>query len=138
MPRDYAPVCTRLRPSQADGQDEENEVYRRADRFKAFESENAKLKRLMADAMLDQATLKDLLAEKRFHARCEAQAVAHFQDRHGMSKRRGWRVIDADHKSMRYRSTRDDDAGLREQPRELAKRPSVRLSPAAHPTAPGA
>ena len=109
-----------------------------ARRLKELESENAKLKRLMADAMLDQATLKDLLAEKRFHARCEAQAVAHFQDRHGMSKRRGWRVIDADHKSMRYRSTRDDDAGLREQPRELAKRPSVRLSPAAHPTAPGA
>jgi len=29
-----------------------------------LESENAKLKRLLADAMLDQAALKDLLAKK--------------------------------------------------------------------------
>jgi len=37
-----------------------------------------------------------------------------------MSERRACRVIDADRKSMRYRSTRDDDAGLREKLRELA------------------
>ena len=35
-----------------------------ARRLKALESENAKLKRLLADAMLDQAALKDLLAKK--------------------------------------------------------------------------
>ena len=34
-----------------------------ARRLKALESENAKLKRLLADAMLDQAALKDLLAK---------------------------------------------------------------------------
>ena len=37
-----------------------------------------------------------------------------------MSERRACRVIDADRKSMRYRSTRDDDAVLREKLRELA------------------
>ena len=37
-----------------------------------------------------------------------------------MSERRACRVIDADRKSVRYRSTRDDDAGLREKLRELA------------------
>ncbi len=37
-----------------------------------------------------------------------------------MSERRACRVIDADRKSMRYRSTRDDDAALREKLRELA------------------
>jgi hypothetical protein len=31
---------------------------------RAFESENAKLKKLLADAMLDNAALKDLLAKK--------------------------------------------------------------------------
>ena len=36
------------------------------------------------------------------------------------SERRACRVIDADRKSVRYRSTRDDDAGLREKLRELA------------------
>ena len=35
-----------------------------ARRLKALEDENAKLKRLYADAMLDNAGLKDLLAKK--------------------------------------------------------------------------
>ncbi|KZX54471.1 transposase [Erythrobacter sp. HI00D59] len=35
-----------------------------AGRLKHLESENAKLKRLRADAMLDRAALKDLLAKK--------------------------------------------------------------------------
>jgi putative transposase len=35
-----------------------------AKRMKALEAENAKLKRLLADAMLDNAALKDLLAKK--------------------------------------------------------------------------
>ncbi len=37
-----------------------------------------------------------------------------------MSERRACRVIDADRKSVRYRSTRGDDAGLRKRLRELA------------------
>ncbi|BBE74230.1 transposase [Pleomorphomonas sp. SM30] len=35
-----------------------------AKRLKALEDENAKLKRLLADAILDASVLKDLLAEK--------------------------------------------------------------------------
>ena len=35
-----------------------------ARKLRALEDENAKLKRLLADAMLDQAALKDLLAKK--------------------------------------------------------------------------
>jgi len=35
-----------------------------AKRMRALESENVKLKRLLADAMLDNAALKDLLAKK--------------------------------------------------------------------------
>lgn len=35
-----------------------------ARRLKALEEENAKLKRLLADAMLDNVALKDLLAKK--------------------------------------------------------------------------
>lgn len=37
-----------------------------------------------------------------------------------MSERRACRVIDADRKSERYRSKRDDDASLREKLRKLA------------------
>ena len=35
-----------------------------ARKLKALESENAKLKRLLADAMLDNTALKDLLSKK--------------------------------------------------------------------------
>jgi putative transposase len=35
-----------------------------AKRLRALEDENAKLKRLLADAMLDQAALKELLSKK--------------------------------------------------------------------------
>jgi putative transposase len=35
-----------------------------ANRLKAFEEENARLKRLLAESMLDQAALKDLLSRK--------------------------------------------------------------------------
>ena len=38
-----------------------------------------------------------------------------------MSERRACRAIDADCKSVRHRSTRDDDGGLREKLRKLAK-----------------
>ncbi|WP_300354277.1 IS3 family transposase [uncultured Alcanivorax sp.] len=91
-----------------------------ARRLKELESENAKLKRLLADAMLDKAALKDLLGKKVLTPAAQREAVAHLQACHGMSERRACRVIDADRKSVRYRSTRDDDAGLREKLRELA------------------
>ncbi len=41
--------------------------------MRALEEENAKLKRLLADAMLDNAGLKDLLA-KNGDARCLARS----------------------------------------------------------------
>src|SRR5215203_4952270 len=43
-----------------------------AKRLKGLESENARLKKLLADAMLDNAALKDLLT-KNGDARCEAR-----------------------------------------------------------------
>ncbi|MBD3771890.1 MAG: IS3 family transposase [Rhodobacterales bacterium] len=89
-------------------------------RLRELESENAKLKRLLADAMLDQAALKDLLGKKVLTPAAKREAVAHFQACHGMSERRACRVIDADRKSVRYRSVRDDGAGLRAKLRELA------------------
>ena len=44
-----------------------------AKRLKALEDENAKLKRMLADAMLDNVALKDLLG-KNGDARCRAQS----------------------------------------------------------------
>lgn len=48
------------------------------------------------------------------------EAVAHLWACNGMSERRACRFIDADRKSVRCRSIRDDDAGLREKLHELA------------------
>lgn len=43
-----------------------------ARRLKVLTDENAKLKKLLAEAMLDNAMLKDLNAKKNGDARCEA------------------------------------------------------------------
>ena len=48
------------------------------------------------------------------------EAVAHLQASLGMSERRACRIVGADRKSVRYRSTRPDDAALRERLRALA------------------
>jgi len=50
----------------------------------------------------------------------KGEAVVHLQTFTGMSERWACRVIEADRKSVRYRSSRDDDVELREKLRELA------------------
>ena len=92
-----------------------------AKRLRALEDENAKLKRLLAETMLDNAGLKDLLAKNLVTPAAKREAVARLQAVLGMSERRACRVIGADRKSMRYRSQREDDADLRSKLRELAQ-----------------
>jgi putative transposase len=43
---------------------DEDQSMKEAKRLRTLEDENAKLKRLLADAMLDNAALKDLLGKK--------------------------------------------------------------------------
>ena len=74
-------------------------VVSEAKRLRALEDENGKLKRLLADAMLDNAGLKALL---------------------DVSERRACRIIDADRTVIRYLSRHDDDSALREKLRDLA------------------
>ena len=42
-------------------------------------------------------------------------------ERHGLSQRRACRLVGIDHSTLRYRSRRPDDAGLRKRLRELAQ-----------------
>jgi putative transposase len=49
------------------------------------------------------------------------EAVAHLRTRFGMSERRACSVVDANRMSVRYRSRRPDDAGLRERLKALAQ-----------------
>ena len=87
--------------------------------MKALESENAELRRLLADAMLDQAVLKGLLAKssagRRQSGSCGSSPGPSWDERAA-----GVPCHCADRKSVRYRSTRDDDAELWEKLRELA------------------
>ncbi|WP_143276137.1 IS3 family transposase [Brevundimonas diminuta] len=91
-----------------------------AQRLRALEDENGKLKRLLADAMLDKAALNDLLSKKLVGPAAMRQAVAHLKAAFGVSERRACSIIKADRKSVRYRSCRQPDTALRERLRALA------------------
>jgi putative transposase len=49
------------------------------------------------------------------------KAVAHLVDSHGMSERRACKAIDSCRMTMRYRTTRADDASLRQRIRAIAQ-----------------
>ena len=92
-----------------------------AKRLGGLEEENSKLKRLLAEAMLDNAGLKDLLGKKMVTLAARREAVAHLRGSLGMSERRPCGIIGADRTSIRYRSLRGDDTALRRRLRELAQ-----------------
>lgn len=91
-----------------------------ARRLRAPKGENAKLKRLLADAMLDNAALKDLLT-KNCDARGQARGRRSPSGCHEMSDRRACRVIGCQRMTVRYCSRRPDDARLRDRLVALAR-----------------
>ncbi|NJO33617.1 MAG: IS3 family transposase [Rhodospirillales bacterium] len=91
-----------------------------ARRLKALEDENGKLKKLLAETMLDIAILKDINARKLVTPAARRQAVAHACAVHAVSERRACEVMGVDRSSMRYRSRRAGDAAERLRIRELA------------------
>ncbi|WP_408581402.1 IS3 family transposase [Bradyrhizobium barranii] len=92
-----------------------------AKRLKTLEDENTRLKRLLADAMLDNAALKDLLGKKLVTPAAKRKAVAHLVAAHGMSERRACKAIGCCRMTMRYQTTRADEAGLRQRMRAIAQ-----------------
>ena len=70
-------------------------------RLKTLEHENGRLKRMLADAMLDNLALKDLLGKVVTPA-AHREAAAHPQSVHGMSERRACRVLGVDRSGVRY------------------------------------
>ncbi|WP_439402321.1 IS3 family transposase [Bradyrhizobium sp. DASA03068] len=92
-----------------------------AKRLRTLEDENTKLKRLLADAMLDNAALKDLFGKEVVTPAAKRKAVAHLVDAHGMSERRACKAIGCCRMTMRYRTTRADDAGVRQRMKAIAQ-----------------
>nr|WP_199555455.1 IS3 family transposase [Sandaracinobacteroides hominis] len=91
-----------------------------AKRLRSLEDENAKLKKLLAEAMLDIAVLKDISAKKMVTPDAKRNAVAHAREQFGLSERRACSLIGVARRVVRYEPTRPDDAGLRVRLRELA------------------
>lgn len=91
-----------------------------AKRLKALEDENAKLKKLLAESMLDAAALRELLAKKMVGPAARREAVAHLKAGMGLSERRACKIVGADRKMIRYRSRRPPETELREKLKALA------------------
>jgi putative transposase len=79
---------------------------------KSLEDENPRQKRLLADAMLDNAALKGI-AWKKMVTPAHREAVAHLRTAYEMSERRACCIIGCDRASVRYQAKRPDDALLR-------------------------
>jgi hypothetical protein len=90
-----------------------------ATRLKTLEDENTRLKRLLANAMLDNAALKTFWV--RSAPAAKRKAVAHLVDVYGMSERRACKAVGCCRKTMRYKAVRADDAGLRQRMRAIAQ-----------------
>ncbi|MCA6105449.1 IS3 family transposase [Bradyrhizobium australafricanum] len=91
-----------------------------AKRLKSLEEENAKLKKLLAEQMLDAAALRELLFKKMVGPAAKRAAVAHLKAMMGLSERRACMIVDADRRMIRYRSRRAADTELRARLRDLA------------------
>ena len=92
-----------------------------AKRLKALEDENAKLKKLLAETMLDNAILKDINSRRVVTPAAKWQVVAHACTTHEVSERRECQAIGVDRSTVRYRSLRPDDGAVRLRIRELAQ-----------------
>ncbi|MDT3686746.1 MAG: IS3 family transposase [Pseudorhodoplanes sp.] len=92
-----------------------------AKRLKSLEDENSRLKRLLADAMLDNVALKDLPGKEVVTPAAKRTAVAHLREAYGMSERRACKTIGSCRMTIRYASTRPDDGRLRARMRAIAQ-----------------
>ncbi|NTJ12037.1 IS3 family transposase [Rhizobium lusitanum] len=91
-----------------------------AKRLKALEDENTRLKKLLAEQMLDAAALRELLFKKMVGPAAKRDAVAYLKAVMGLSERRACQIISADRKTIRYRSSRPAEIELRAKLRDLA------------------
>ena len=91
-----------------------------ARRLKALEEENARLKKLLAESMMDVSTLREMLGKKLLTPGSRRNAVAWAIEEKSYSQRRACELVGMSPRIYRYRSRRPDDVGLRIRLRKLA------------------
>ncbi|MFQ6017067.1 MAG: IS3 family transposase [Kiloniellaceae bacterium] len=89
-------------------------------RLKELEAENAKLKKLLAEAHLDNAALKDVLSRKLVRPAGKRNVVLRLVQAHGLSQRRACRLADLNLSTWQYAPRKQERPGLRERIKELA------------------
>ena len=77
-----------------------------ARRLRTLEAENARLKKLLADAMPGQRDAERRRGKKMVTPGARREAVAHLRTDHAVSERRACLVIGADRTAIRYRRRR--------------------------------
>ncbi|MDC8972967.1 MULTISPECIES: IS3 family transposase [Mycobacterium] len=125
---DTAAVCRELGISQATYHRWRNQFgglkADDAKRLKKLERENAKLKRLLADAELEKIALKEIGEGKLLGPERRRAAVRHLQQELGVSERFACRVTGQPRATQRHQpaaTTTDPDAALRAWLRSYAK-----------------
>lgn len=91
-----------------------------AKRLKSLEEENAKLKKLLAESMLDVSTLREMLGKRLLRPGWRRSAVNWAITEKGYSQRRACALVGIDPRVYQYRSTRGEDGALRQRLRELS------------------
>ncbi|QKV55729.1 IS3 family transposase [Comamonas antarctica] len=92
-----------------------------AKRLKELETENGRLKRLLAEAMLENEITKEALRKKLVSASASRELVRHMNGQ-GLSERRALRVIGMSPSAYRYQPVTDRNCVLREKIIALAQR----------------
>src|SRR5215213_7310758 len=77
-----------------------------ARKLKALEEENRKLKKLLAETMLDPSTLKEMLAKKLLTPSLRKRAVTWAVKEKSYSQRRACRLVSLHPKTYRHKSKR--------------------------------
>ena len=77
-----------------------------ARRLKSLETENGKLKRLLADRLLEIEVLKEINAKKMVSARGRPQQVGYARSR-GLSARRACALVATARSGLKFESKRD-------------------------------
>ncbi|MEP6182208.1 MAG: IS3 family transposase [Roseobacter sp.] len=90
-----------------------------AAKLRAVTDENAKLKRLLADTMLDNVVLKDLLGKELTTSNERREAALRAMRDHDISQRRACRLVDVDPKTVR-RDRPPDNPEFRKEMKAVA------------------